>query len=137
MLPTLWFRNTWSWYEDAEKPKLKVYAQKDDYSIIEANHPSLGERWLYCNNVGANGRSPLLFTENETNNKLLFGTQNASPYVKDGINNYVVNGDRDAVNLDNKGTKFSAHYQLSIPPGESRSIELRLCDSDSLQNPFC
>ena len=136
MLPTLWFRNTWSWYEDAEKPKLKVYAQKDNYSIIEANHPSLGERWLYCNNVGANGRSPLLFTENETNNKLLFGTQNASPYVKDGINNYVVNGDRDAVNLDNKGTKFSAHYQLSIPPGESRSIELRLCDSDSLQNPF-
>ena len=67
ILPTLWFRNTWSWYEDAEKPQLKIYAQKDGYSIIEASHPSLGERWLYCNGVGANNRSPLLFVENETN----------------------------------------------------------------------
>ena len=131
ILPTLWFRNTWSWYEDADKPLLKVHSQKDDYSIIEASHPSLGERWLYCNNSDG-----LLFTENETNNQLLFGSQNASPYVKDGINNYVVKGDKNAVNPDRTGTKFSAHYQLSIPPGESRSIELRLCDSDSLQNPF-
>ena len=137
MLPTLWFRNTWSWYEDAEKPQLKVYSQKDGYSIIEASHPSLGERWLYCNHpVGAVREQPLLFTENETNNKLLFGTKNATPYVKDGINNHVVKGDREAVNPDKTGTKFSAHYQLSIPPGESRTIELRLCDSDSLQNPF-
>ena len=131
MLPTLWFRNTWSWFEDADRPNLKVYAEKDSYSIIEASHPSLGERYLYCNNPDG-----LLFTENETNNKLLFGTENATPYVKDGINNYVVNGDRHAVNPDKLGTKFSAHYKLSIPPGESRTIELRLCDSDSLQNPF-
>ena len=136
ILPTLWFRNTWSWYKDAEKPKLKVYAQKDDYSIIEASHPSLGKRWLYCNNVEANGSSPLLFTENETNFELLFGQENTSPYVKDGINNYVVNGDRNAVNPDKIGTKFAPHYQLSIPAGESRTIELRLCDSTSLQNPF-
>ena len=148
MLPTLWFRNTWSWYEDVDslgarshsevsslgshrKPELKVYSQKDGYSIVKASHFSLGERWLYCNNADG-----LLFTENETNNKLLFGSQNASPYVKDGINNYVVKGDKDAVNPDQTGTKFSAHYQLSIPPGKSRTIELRLCDSDSLQNPF-
>ncbi|WP_319420313.1 MGH1-like glycoside hydrolase domain-containing protein [Pleurocapsa sp. FMAR1] len=136
ILPTLWFRNTWSWYKDAKKPKLKVYAQKDGYSVIEASHPSLGERWLYCSNVRANGRSPLLFTENETNNQLLFNTDNASPYVKDGINNYVVNGDRNAINPDNIGTKFASHYQLSIPAGESRTIELRLCDSNSLENPF-
>ena len=131
ILPTLWFRNTWSWYKDAEKPRLKVYDQKDGYSIIEANGTSLGKRWLYCNSPDA-----LLFTENETNNKLLFGTENASPYVKDGINNYVVQGDKDAVNPDKIGTKFSPHYKLSIPPGESRTIELRLCNSDSLQNPF-
>ena len=131
ILPTLWFRNTWSWYEDAKKPRLKVYDQKDSYSIIEASGTSLGKRWLYSNNPDA-----LLFTENETNNKLLFGTENASPYVKDGINNYVVQGNKDAVNPDEIGTKFSSHYKLSIPRRESRTIELRLCNSDSLQNPF-
>ena len=131
ILPTLWFRNTWSWYKDAKKPRLKVYAQKDNYSIVEASHPSLGDRWLYCDNSDR-----LLFTENETNNRLLFGSDNASAYAKDGINNYVVKGDRDAVNSDNIGTKFASHYQLSIPAGESRTIELRLSDSDSLQNPF-
>ena len=136
ILPTLWFRNTWSWFEDAEKPQIKVYNQKDSYSIIEADHPSLGKRWLYCNHVDADGEQPLLFTENETNNKLLFGSENASPYVKDGIDNYVVNGNKDAVNPDMIGTKFAPHYQLSIPAGESRSIELRLCNSDALQNPF-
>ncbi|KST66880.1 MGH1-like glycoside hydrolase domain-containing protein [Mastigocoleus testarum] len=131
ILPTLWFRNTWSWYKDAEKPKLKVSSQKDNYSIIEASHHTLGERWLYCNS-----HDGLLFTENESNTELLFGQKNVSPYVKDGINNYVVKGDKNAVNPDNIGTKFTAHYQLSIPPGESRSIELRLCNFDSLQNPF-
>ncbi|MDY6940229.1 MAG: glucosidase [Cyanobacteriota bacterium] len=131
VLPTLWFRNTWSWFEEADRPSLKVFAQKDGISIIEADHPSLGKRWLYCNCTDR-----LLFTENETNNQLLFDRKNASPYVKDGINNYVVNGDKEAVNPDKLGTKFSAHYQLSIPAGESRSIELRLCDSDSLPDPF-
>ncbi|MEO0935024.1 MAG: glucosidase, partial [Cyanobacteria bacterium J06641_2] len=63
VLPTLWFRNTWSWCDDIQKPQLKVYSQKDSYSIIEASHSSLGKRWLYCNNP-----QELLFTENETNN---------------------------------------------------------------------
>ena len=131
ILPTLWFRNTWSWFKDVEKPQLKIYSQQDNYSIIEANHSSLGKRWLYCNNCDG-----LLFAENETNTELLFGQPNASPYVKDGINNYVVNGNKDAVNPNNIGTKFSAHYQLSIPPGESRSIQLRLCNSNSIEQPF-
>ncbi|MEL6459230.1 MAG: glucosidase [Cyanobacteria bacterium J06621_15] len=131
VLPTLWFRNTWSWCDDIQKPQLKVYSQKDSYSIIEASHSSLGKRWLYCNNP-----QELLFTENETNNKLLFGKENDSTYVKDGINNYVVNGDKNTVNPDKVGTKFSAYYQLSIPPGESRTIELRFCNSNSLQQPF-
>ena len=99
-------------------------------------NPSLGKRWLYCSNVRAVREQPLLFTENETNFELLFGQKNASAYVKDGINNYVVNGNKGAVNPDKIGTKFAPHYQLSIPAGESRSIELRLCNSDSLQNPF-
>ena len=137
ILPTLWFRNTWSWFEDAQKPQLKVYSQPDEYSVIEANHPSLGTRWLYCHHpMQGTGRLPLLFTENETNTKLLYGQENPSPYVKDGINNSVVNGNENAVNPKNIGTKFAPHYQLSIPPGESQSIELRLCNADSLQNPF-
>ena len=145
ILPTLWFRNTWSWYEDAQKPVLKIFVRKDSYSIIEAEHPSLGKRWLYCNHpVGAFRAmrsesfraTPLLFTENETNTELLFGHKNASPYVKDGINNYLVQGNKDAVNPDNIGTKFAPHYKLSIPPGASQTVELRLCDSDSLENPF-
>ena len=131
ILPTLWFRNTWSWFDNVEKPRLKVYDQKQEYSIIEAAHPSLGRRWLYCQNSEG-----LLFTENETNNRLLFGSENTSPYVKDGINNYVVNGDKDAVNPDKIGTKFAPHYKLSIPPGESKTVVLRLCDSDSLTEPF-
>ena len=131
ILPTLWFRNTWSWYKDAEKPQLKVYDKKDSYSVIEADNPSLGKRWLYCNNPDG-----LLFTENETNTELLFGQTNASPYVKDGINNYVVEGNKDAVNPDNVGTKFAPHYKLSIPAGESRTVELRLCKESDLQDPF-
>ena len=131
ILPTLWFRNTWSWYKDAQKPKLTVRAQTDDYSVIEVNHPILGNRWLYCR-----GSHALLFTENETNTELLYGQKNDSPYFKDGINSYVVKGDKNAVNPNQVGTKVAAHCQLSIPAGESQTIELRLCDSDSLQNPF-
>ena len=131
MLPTLWFRNTWSWGKDVDQPKLKVYSQQDSYSIIEADHQGLGKRWLYVSNP-----DELLFTENETNNQLLFGTENSSPYVKDGINNYVVDGNQDAVNPNHIGTKFAAQYQLSVPPGESRTIKLRLCDCETLNDPF-
>jgi len=131
ILPTLWFRNTWSWYENAEKPQIKISDRQDNYSIIEANESSLGPRWLYCQDGDR-----LLFTENETNKALLFGVENASPYVKDGINNYIVAGDRNAVNPNKIGTKFSAHYQVSIPPQESITLKLRLCDRESLENPF-
>jgi hypothetical protein len=137
ILPTLWFRNTWSWNKNTVKPQLKVYEQKDNYSIIEAEHPSLGKRWLYCNySVGEVRELPLLFTENETNSELLFGQPNSSPHVKDGINNYIVNGDRHAVNPNNIGTKFTAQYQFSISPGTSQTIQLRLCNSNSIANPF-
>jgi hypothetical protein len=131
ILPTLWFRNTWSWYKDVVKPQLKIYEQNNNYSIIEADHPNLDKRWLYCDRPDG-----LLFTENETNAELLFGQPNASPYVKDGINNYVVNGNKDAVNPDRTGTKFAPHYKLSIPAGSSQTIKLRLCNSESLSEPF-
>ena len=132
ILPTLWFRNTWSWEEEAKKPSLSLYAQKDRYSVVAANHPSLGDRYLY-----ADSSAPLLFVENETNQRKLSGKAQAqNAYPKDGINNYLVEGDREAVNPDLTGTKVSTHYQLSIPAGESRTVVLRLCDSNQLQTPF-
>ncbi|NEQ22233.1 MAG: glucosidase [Microcoleus sp. SIO2G3] len=123
LLPTLWFRNIWDWNSEIEKPFIKI-VEDTDFSVIEAAHPSLGTRWLYCEN-GAE----LLFTNNETNYKRLFGISNESPYVKDGINNYVVQGQQDSVNPDRVGTKFAARYLLSIAPEETKTIRLRLSDS--------
>jgi len=81
VLPTLWFRNTWTWWPDTPKPSLKQVSGKKGAQAIAASHADLGERYLYCE-----GDVPLLFTENETNNERLFGTANAGRYVKDGIN---------------------------------------------------
>jgi hypothetical protein len=125
-LPTLWFRNTWSWNSSKEKltkPFLKVFKSDTNLSIIEASHPTLGERWLYCE-----GTTQLLFTENETNNEKLFGVSNASAYVKDGINDYVVHNRKEAVNPNLIGTKTSAYYKLSIDAGETKTVRLRLSD---------
>ncbi len=130
LLPTLWFRNYWSWVNKYEKPLLKVSQSDANFSVVEAYHPTLGKRWLHCN-----GATELLFTENETNNQRLFGTDNASPYVKDGINDYVVKGCQQAVNSDRIGTKVSAHYQLQIGGCETKTVQLRLSDSPVAQ-PF-
>ena len=131
LLPTLWFRNIWSWGYEVEKPKVKVYESGEDYSVIEAQHPDLGQRWLYC----ANAQS-LLFTENDTNHQRLSCDTNASPYVKDAFHKYVVEGKSDAVNPDNIGTKFAADYTLELAAGEASGIQLRLCDQPDLATPF-
>lgn len=118
VLPTLWFRNTWSWSDGNGKPAMERVG-----NAIQAVHPKLGEYRLYCD-----GHPTLLFTENETNYERVFGTPNLSPYVKDGINNYVVRGQHGAVNLDGKGTKAAAHYRLTIKPGECQVVRLRLSE---------
>jgi len=130
VLPTLWFRNTWSWHYEAEKPRLKVLQADATLSVIEASHPTLGSRWLYCE------PQELLFTDNETNYQRLYGIENASPYVKDGINDYIIQGDRQAVNPDQVGTKAAAHYRLNIPAGETQVIRLRLSDTADLIDPL-
>ena len=130
LLPTLWFRNTWDWNPESKKPFIKV-VKEQEISVVEATHPTLGTRWLYCEN-GAD----LLFTDNETNYNRLFGVHNKSPYVKDGINDYVVEGQQDAVSGDRIGTKLAAHYQLSIAPGETKTIRLRLSDVGTVAEPF-
>jgi hypothetical protein len=117
VLPTLWFRNTWSWTEGEPKPVLdRVAADK-----IRANHPKLGEYTLQCE-----GAQDLLFTENETNARRLWGQSNSSPYVKDAFHEVVVAGHREAVNPARTGTKAAAQYALDVPAGESKVVRLRL-----------
>ena len=121
VLPTLWFRNTWSWGQEATRPGLYVENRTESGSVITATHPDLGLRFLY-----AQGAPELLFTENETNTERLFNTPNRTPYVKDGINNYVVHGRQDLVNPRKRGTKAAAHYKLFVGGGESEVLRLRL-----------
>jgi Glycosyl hydrolase family 63 C-terminal domain len=121
VLPTLWFRNTWG--RRPERPSLREAEGARGTSVIAASHPELGERYLY-----SEGALSLLFTENETNSERLFSMPNQSRYVKDGINDYIVNGRLDAVNPAKMGTKASAHYQVTIAPGATEVIKLRFCD---------
>ena len=127
LLPTLWFRNDWaSWIAEsnraAEKPNLKQIKAAAGTSAVAATHPLLGEFILSCE-----GEVPLLFTENETNHERLFpGQKNESPYVKDGINDCVVQGNQDAVNPGKQGTKVAAHYRVKVAPGQSATVRLRL-----------
>ena len=117
VLPTLWFRNTWSWGEDHSKPSLRQAAP----GVIGASHKELGEYKLSCD-----GAPELLFTENESNNSRLWGQPNASPYVKDAFHAYVIAGQGEAVNPAHVGTKAAAHYRLEVPAGGSQTVRLRL-----------
>jgi hypothetical protein len=124
LLPTLWFRNDWAGWvaKPSEKPALRQIEGPAGTRTIAAMHPVLGGYSLHCD-----GDVQLLFTDNETNNARLFPEYpNASPYVKDGINNYVVHGQEDAVNPAGTGTKAAAHYRLAIAPGETATVRLRL-----------
>jgi len=134
LLPTLWFRNDWSrWITEsnraAEKPNLRQIEAAPGTSGVAVTHSLLGEFVLSCE-----GEVPLLFTENETNHERLFGEENESPYVKDGINDCVVLGNRGAVNPDSQGTKGAAHYQITVGAGQSKVIRLRLSSSSADQN---
>lgn len=130
LLPTLRFRNTWSW-KGGEKPSLRYAEAEGKLKVIEATHPELGKRWLFCDDPGG-----LLFTDNETNYEKIFGSPNECPYVKDGINDFIVNGKETEINSKGTGTKVSARYTLTIAPGKSETIKLRLSDSINLIDPF-
>jgi hypothetical protein len=128
LLPTIWFRNTWSWDHNQEpRPVLR----KSDQNVVELNHHNLGKRWLYCDD------SPeLLFTNNETNNQRLFNAANATHFAKDGINDYIVHGNQQAVNPEQVGTKAAANYKLTIASGATATIRLRLTNNALKQNAF-
>ena len=134
LLPTLWFRNDWApWIAESnrasKKPNLRQIEAAANTSLVAATHPVLGESVLSCE-----GDVPLLFTENETNHERLFHWQkNDTPYVKDGINNCVVQGNQAEVNPGKTGTKVAAHYQIKVGGGQSKVIRLRLSGSSSTQ----
>jgi hypothetical protein len=117
LLPTLWFRNTWSWVKGEEKPILRARG-----SVIEAAHAELGTYTLCCE-----GAPELLFTENESNRERLWSQPNASPWVKDAFHRYVIGADAGAVNPAKTGTKGAARYRLEVPAGGSAVVRLRLC----------
>jgi Mannosylglycerate hydrolase MGH1-like glycoside hydrolase domain len=131
LLPTLWFRNTWRWWPETEKPHLAAAKGTGGTSVVTASHQELGDRWLHCD-----GAPPLLFTENDTNTERLFNTPNASPYVKDAFHACVVNGNTDAVNPAQVGTKAAAHYRLEVGAGQSVAVRLCLTDAPPASRPF-
>lgn len=126
LLPTLWFRNRWSWKHSSARPSMQKAGQ-----AVQAVDPGGGTYFL-----SYDGGAPLLFTENETNTERIFGVANRSPFVKDSINDYVVHGNKDAVNPENKGTKVAAHYQLNVQPGECQVVRLRLSQTLPQGNVF-
>jgi hypothetical protein len=130
LLPTLWLRNTWSAENGAAKPVLRRLETAADSGVIAATHAKLGNRLLYCE-----GAARIVFTENESNNRRLFGTPNPSPYVKDAFNEWLVHGREETLNPKETGTKAAAHYERRVEGGGSASIRLRLTDQRNAR-PF-
>jgi hypothetical protein len=131
LLPTVWYRNTWSWDVPAsERPGLRA-GESAGHAVIEGDHATLGARWLYCE-----GAPELLFTDNDTNVQRLYQQPNARPWVKDGINDYVVGGRSDAVNPERAGTKAAARYRATLAAGQSVVARLRLTNSPIPGGPF-
>jgi hypothetical protein len=121
VLPTLWFRNTWSWDGRSSRPSIRAAPEPADGLAAVTEHPEEGSFFL-----GAAGRPELLFTENDTNRERLFAVANVARFVKDGFHAHVVDGDPRAVNPDQVGTKMAARYRLSVGPGANEVIRLRL-----------
>jgi hypothetical protein len=136
LLPTLWFRNTWSWGRDGEGYWPKPVLRRTGPARIEAEHQSLGHYVLEAEPLAGAARPELLFTENESNAARLFGAPNAQPYVKDAFHRFVVAGERDAVQPEASGTKAAVHYVLTIPAGAEQTVRLRLRQRGRAGSPF-
>ncbi len=128
LLPTLWYRNTWSWQEDSPRPRLaEIRGERPGTRVVEAFHEQLGRRWLSIEQPDS-----LLFTENDSNVDRLYGALNPSPFVKDGIGRFVVHGESGAVNPEGFGTKVAAYFARELGPGEAATVRLRLTDDGSV-----
>ncbi len=127
LLPTLWYRNTWSWGSDIRRPRFKQGESPGQVSIIETQHDYYGLRRLLCE-----GEPALLFTENETNSRRLYGDQGGARYVKDSFHDYVVQGQKESVNPNHLGSKAAAQYVLTLAPGETKTIRLRFTNEEKI-----
>jgi hypothetical protein len=130
LLPTLWFRNVWSWGPGVRRPGCSAVRWSGRAAVL-AEHASLGRYYLTYE-----GEPELLFTENETNAERLFGSPNKSAYVKDAFHDYVVRGETAAVNPERTGTKAAARYRVSLEGGESRVFRLRLSNENDGDRAF-
>jgi hypothetical protein len=134
LLPTLWFRNIWSFGEKHGHPQLSRVPDFMGAAVVAAEESRYGKRWLLVE-----GSQEMLFTENETNYQRVFGYPDKSPYVKDSFHEYVIAGVKEAVNPAQKGTKCAARYRFKIAPGASVTVRLRLTNAepkDGVPNPF-
>jgi hypothetical protein len=127
ILPTVWFRNTWSWGKDLRRPTVRKAPDVPGAVCAELEHWQYGKRWLI-----SSGQPALLFTENETNYERLFNYKSRTPYVKDAFHRYLIEGQKTAVNPAQSGTKMAAYYPLNLGPGETATLKLRLTDSSPL-----
>jgi Mannosylglycerate hydrolase MGH1-like glycoside hydrolase domain len=125
LLPTLWFRNTWSWEKPALRPRLRRGTACASWVSVRAEHPTLGNYCFY-----APGPTEVLFTENVTNRRRLYDAENPEPFVKDAFHDFVVDGKVGAVNPAREGTKAAPHYRLLLQPGQPAALHLRLCEGD-------
>ncbi|HJT58428.1 MAG TPA: hypothetical protein VJ761_18120 [Ktedonobacteraceae bacterium] len=136
LLPTIWFRNTWSWEPDSIRPLLRqghsnapsTAKHSHAYLFIEAEHPILGNYNFYCEDAGE-----LLFTHNDTNQERLYGAPNSTPYVKDAFHEYLIHGRREAVNTAHTGTKAAALYSRTIAARGTVTLRLRLTRGTNAQ----
>lgn len=126
LLPTLWFRNTWSWGLDARRPRIQTGRALPNAAVLECTHDVYGPRRLLCE-----GHPALLFTENETNTRRLYGDPQGPRYVKDSFNDYIVHGDLGAINPDGAGSKAAAHYAITVPAGGTWSTRARFTNKQS------
>jgi hypothetical protein len=127
LLPSLWFRNTWSWGNDPRRPSLRNSPGLENCQSVEVDHWQYGKHWLLCE-----GRPQMLFTENETNYARLFAGPNRTPFVKDAFNEFLILKNQSAANPDQTGTKMAAYYPLPLKAGETAILKLRLTDLEPL-----
>jgi hypothetical protein len=128
ILPTIWFRNTWSWGMLNEETPVRPDFKVNERGAVVADHATLGTFEFHLDPANAKDLHKLLFTENETNLQKLFGAPNARPFVKDGFHEAIIHGRQEAVNPANVGTKMAGHYEVEIAPGASYQLRARLVD---------
>ena len=138
LLPTVWFRDIWTWEGRTDRPRLRAGFRVPGGVSVDVDHPDLGRPYrLACGLAPTTPDVPtLLFTENATNFRRLFGRANATPYLKDAFHDYLVAGRADAVNPRLEGTKAAAHYVLHIPAGDRAVVRLRLSDDVTAVDPL-